>query len=62
MSTVGVEHAAASAGPAVRTIVARRRVLTAVAIGGLLVAIGAGLLVATSDHLVQPIEWASTRP
>ena len=58
VSTVVEDHAAASAAPpTVSSIVARRGVLTALAIGGLLVAIGAGLLVATSDHLVEPIEW-----
>ena len=41
----------------VSTILARRGVLIAVAIGGLLVAIGAGLLLATSDHLVDPIAF-----
>ena len=58
VSTVVEDHAVASAAPpAVSSIVARHDVLIAIAIGGLLVAIGAGLLVATSDHLVEPIEW-----
>ena len=58
MSTVVGDHAAASAAPpTVLSIVARRGVLTALAIGGLLVAIGAGLLLATSDHLVDPIAF-----
>ncbi len=56
MSTADEEPAAASAGT-VSAILARRSVLIALAIGGVLVAIGAGLLVATSDHLVQQIEW-----
>ena len=43
------------------TILARRDVLTAVAIGWLLVAIGAGLLLATSDHLVDPIAYGIQR-
>ena len=58
MSTVVEDHAAASASPhAVASFVARRGVLIALAIGGLLVAIGAGLLLATSDHLVDPIAF-----
>ena len=57
MSTVVAARAPASAGPTVSTILARRGVLIAVAIGGLLVAIGAGLLLATSDHLVDPVAF-----
>ncbi len=58
MSTVVEAHAAASrAPPTLSSFVARRGILTALAIGGLLVAIGAGLLVATSDHLVDPIAF-----
>ena len=52
MSTAVEKHPVASSG-IVSAIPARREVL-AFAIGGLLVAIGAGLLVATSDHLVDP--------
>ena len=56
VSTVVGAHAVASAAPPTpSTFVRRRGVLTALAIGGLAVAIGAGLLVATSDHLVDPI-------
>ena len=61
MSTVGVEHAAASAAPAVSTILARRGVLIAAAIAAVLAAIGAGLLLATSDHLVHPIAYGIQR-
>ena len=57
MSTVVAAPAPASAGASVSTILARRGVLIAVAIGGLLVAIGAGLLLATSDHLVDPVAF-----
>ena len=63
MSSAVEEHPAASAADVsasattISTILARRSVLIAVAVGGVLVAIGAGLLVATSDHLVQQIEW-----
>ena len=58
VSTVAEGHAAASvAPPTLSSFVARRGVLTALAIGGLPVAIGAGLLVATSDHLVDPIAF-----
>ena len=56
VSTVVEDHAAASAAPpTVSSIVARHDVLIAIAIGGLLLAIGAGLLLATSDHLADPI-------
>ncbi len=58
MSTVVEAQAVASrAPPTLSSFVARRGVLTALAIGGLAVAIGAGLLVATSDHLVDPIAF-----
>ena len=54
MSAVVEDHRLASAGfSSARP--ARPRFLIAFALGGLLVAIGAGLLVATSDHLVEPI-------
>ena len=56
VSTVVEAHAPASVVPrTVSTFVARRGVLTGLALGGPLVAIGAGLLIATSDHLVDPI-------
>ncbi len=54
MSTAVEEHRVASAG-IVSATPARREVLIALACGGLLAAIGGGLLVATSDHLVDPI-------
>ena len=60
MSTAVENYAAASPG-SVSTILARRDVLTALAIGWLLVAIGAGLLLATSDHLVDPIAYGIQR-
>ena len=47
------QHRVASAGVS-SPRPARRGVLIACALGGLLLAIGAGLLVATSDHLVDP--------
>ncbi len=47
------QHRVASAG-VISARPARRGVLIACALGGLLLAIGAGLLVATSDHLVDP--------
>ena len=47
------QHRVASAG-VISPRPARRGVLIACALGGLLLAIGAGLLVATSDHLVDP--------
>ena len=61
------QHAAASAAPvsasaaSVSTILARRGVLIAAAIACALVAIGAGLLLATSDHLVDPIAYGIQR-
>ncbi len=61
MSTAVAARAPASAGATVSTILARRGVLTALAIGWLLVAIGAGLLLATSDHLVDPIAYGIQR-
>ena len=58
VSTVVDDSAAAPAAPpTVSTFLARRGVLIAVAAAGLLVAIGAGLLLATSDHLVDPIAF-----
>ena len=58
MSTVAGDYvAAAAAPPTLSTILARRGVLIALVIGGLLVAIGAGLLLATSDHLVDPVTF-----
>ena len=58
MSTVVGAHAAAlRAPPTLSSFLARRGVRIAFAMGGLLVAIGAGLLVATSDHLVHPIAY-----
>ncbi len=56
MSTAVEEHRVASAG-LVSASPVRRGVLIAFALGALLVAIGAGLLVATSDHLVDPIAF-----
>ena len=60
MSTAVEQYAAASPST-FSTILARRGVLTALAIGWLLVAIGAGLLLATSDHLVDPIAYGIQR-
>jgi signal transduction histidine kinase len=56
VSTAVQEHRVASAG-VVSARPARRGVLIAFALGGLLVAIGAGLLVASSDHLVDPMAF-----
>ena len=58
MSTLVEAHGVAlTEPPTLSSFVARRGVLTALAIGGLSVAIGAGLLVATSDHFVDPIAF-----
>ena len=62
MSTVAGDYvAAAAATPTLSTILARRGVLIAAAIAWVLVAIGAGLLLATSDHLVDPIAYGIQR-
>ena len=67
MSSAVEEHPAASAATVsasaayVSTILARRGVLIAAAIAWVLVAIGAGLLLATSDHLVDPIAYGIQR-
>jgi signal transduction histidine kinase len=61
VSTAVEEHPAVSAGTVsagtISAILVRRDVLIALASGGVLVAIGAGLLLATSDHLVHPIAY-----
>ena len=59
MSTAVAQHAAASVAT-FSSILARRGVLIALAVGGLLVAIGAGVLLATSDHLVDPTAFGLT--
>ena len=67
MSSAVEEHPAASAATdsasatTISTILARRGVLIAAAIAWVLVAIGAGLLLATSDHLVDPIAYGIQR-
>ena len=61
MATVVAARAPASAGTTVSTILARRGVLIALAIAAVLVAIGAGLLLATSDHLVDPTAYGIQR-
>ena len=54
MSTISVGPSGAATVPAKAMISVRRGSLAAFAAAGLLVAIGAGLLLATSDHLVDP--------
>ena len=67
MSSAVEEHSAASAATVsasaatISTILARRGVLIAAAIACVLVAIGAGLLLATSDHLVDPLAYGIQR-
>ena len=67
VSTAVEVHSAASAatvsasGATLSRILARRGVLIAAAIGWVLVAIGAGLLLATSDHLVDPLAYGIQR-
>ena len=57
MSAVVAEQRSVHAARPVSTVFARRGVLAALAVTGLLVAVGGALLVATSDHLVDPIAW-----
>jgi signal transduction histidine kinase len=57
VSTVVVEHGSVSTGPTASTVFARRGVLFAIAISGLLVAVGGGVLVATSGQLADPIAY-----
>ena len=54
MSTISVGSSGAATVPAKAMIAVRRGSLAAFAAAGLLVAMGAGLLLATSDHLVDP--------
>ncbi len=67
VSTAVEVHSAASAatvsasGATLSRILARRGVLIAAATAAVLVAIGAGLLLATSDHLVDPIAYGIQR-
>ena len=61
MTSLAFEHPAGSAGTTVQAILARRGVLVAVAIAWALIAIGAGLLLATSDHLVDPVAYGIQR-
>ncbi len=67
MSSAVAEHSVASAATVsasaatISTVLARRGVLIAAAIAWVLVAIGAGLLLATSDHLVDPIAYGIQR-
>ena len=57
MSTISAGPSSAATVPAKAMISVRRGSLAAFAAAGLLVAMGAGLLVATSDHLVDPIAF-----
>ena len=58
MSTISAGPSSATTDPAEAMISARRSLLLAAfAAAGLLVAMGAGLLLATSDHLVDPIAF-----
>ena len=57
MSTISAGPSSAATVPAKAMISVRRGSLAAFAAAGLLVAMGAGLLLATSDHLVDPIAF-----
>ena len=57
VSSISAGASSASTVPAKAMISVRRGSLAAFAAAGLLVAIGAGLLLATSDHLVDPIAF-----
>ena len=61
MSTISAGPSGATTVPAKAMISVRRGSLAAFAAAGLLVAIGAGLLLATSDHLVDPIAYGIQR-
>ena len=61
MSTISVGPSGAATVPAKAMISVRRGSLAAFAAAGLLVAMGAGLLLATSDHLVDPIAFGIQR-
>ena len=62
MSTISAGPSAAASIPAKAMISARRGLLLAAfAAAGLLLAIGAGLLLATSDHLVDPLAYGIQR-
>ena len=61
MTALALEHPAGSAGTTVQAFLARRGVLVAAAIAWALVAVGVGLLIATSDHLVDPIAFGLQR-
>ncbi len=57
MSTISAGSSSAATVPAKAMISVRRGSLAAFAAAGLLVAMGAGLLLATSDHLVDPVAF-----
>jgi hypothetical protein len=59
VSTVVAEQGSVPAVPTVGSIPLRRGALAAIAVGGLAAAVGGGLLVATSDHLVDPIAFGT---
>ena len=62
MSTISAGPSSAATVPAKAMISARRGLLLAAfAAAGLLLAIGAGLLLATSDHLVDPLAYGIQR-
>jgi len=56
-SAIVAEHEAIQAIRADSPILARRSPVVAIAIAGLLAAVGGGLLLATSDHLVDPTTY-----
>lgn len=56
-SAIVAEHEAIQAVRADSPILARRNTVAAIAIAGLLAAVGGGLLLATSDHLVDPTTY-----
>ena len=59
MSTVVAPRTSVSNVPTVGSIPLRREALAAIAVGGLVAAVGGGLLVATSDHLVDPVAFGT---
>jgi hypothetical protein len=57
VSTIVAEQGSAPALPTVWAVLARPSARAAIAVAGLLIAAGGFLLVATSDHLVEPVAY-----
>jgi signal transduction histidine kinase len=57
VSTAVAEQVSVSTAPTAVSLPVRRAALAAIGVGGLVAAVGGGLLVATSDHLVDPVAF-----